>query len=260
MKVYSLLLLSIMSCATATSFAANPQSSRLDKILAEKKITVCTPGDYKPFSLKKDNSEFKGLDIDLIKAVAADLGAEITFVKSSWPTLIEDFTQKCDVGVGGISVTLERQKSVFFSTAYMVNGKAPITLCENKDKYQSIKDIDKPNVTVIENPGGSNERFARENFQQAKIVIFPDNTKIFEQIIQGEADVMISESVETIAQSRAHDRVLCAINPDKPLKYGEMGWLLPQGDTVFKAWIDQWFHLAKKTGKYDNIVTPWLSK
>jgi len=43
-----------------------------------------------------------------------------------------------------------------------------------------VADIDKPGVTVIENPGGSNERFARGAFKQAKIVIFNDNTKIFD--------------------------------------------------------------------------------
>jgi len=32
---------------------------------------------------------------------------------------------------------------------------------------------------------------------------------------------------------------LCAINPGQPLQYGEMGYLLPQGDIVFKAFVDQ---------------------
>src|SRR6202171_3420728 len=98
---------------------------------------------------------------------------------------MKDFVEKCDVGVGGISVTLDRQKSAFFSSAYMINGKAPITKCENVARFQSVVDIDKPGVTVIENPGGSNERFARANFKQAKIVIFNDNTTIFDEILKG---------------------------------------------------------------------------
>ena len=72
-----------------------------------------------------------------------------------------DFIEKCDVAVGGISVTVDRQKTAFFSSPYMVNGKAPITKCENVERFQTVADIDQPNVTVIENPGGSNERFAR---------------------------------------------------------------------------------------------------
>jgi cyclohexadienyl dehydratase len=232
-------------------------ASRLDTVQKLGRLRVCTPGDYKPFSLARADGGFEGLDVDLVQSAAKALGARVEFVKSAWPTLMKDFVEKCDVAVGGISVTLERQKTAFFSAPYMVNGKAPITRCENVAKFQSVADIDKPTVTVIENPGGSNERFARANFRTAKIVIFDDNTTIFDEILQGRADVMISESVETLAQQKARPG-LCAVNPDKPLQYGEMAWLLPRGDAAFKAWMDQWLHLAKATGEYDAVLARWV--
>jgi cyclohexadienyl dehydratase len=205
----------------------------------------------------KTEGSFEGLDVDLVQSAAKALGVEASFVKTAWPNLMKDFIDKCDVAVGGISVTLDRQKTAFFTSPYMINGKAPITKCENVSKFQSVADIDKPSVTVIENPGGSNEKFARANFKQARIVIHNDNTTIFDEILKGNADVMISESVETIVQSKVKPG-LCAVNPDKPLQYGEMAWLLPQGDASFKAWFDQWLHLAKATGEYDRITSKWL--
>jgi cyclohexadienyl dehydratase len=250
------LFISILFAATFVS-AQDISVSRLDSVQSQGKMRVCTPGDYKPFSLQRADGGFEGLDIDLIQAAAKALGVETEIVKSSWKTLMSDFIEKCDVGVGGISVTVDRQKTAFFTSPYMVNGKAPITKCENVAKFQTVEDIDKPNVTVIENPGGSNERFARANFKQAKIVIYDDNTTIFDEILKGNADVMISESLETIVQQKLRPG-LCAVNPDKPLQYGEMAWLLPRGDVEFKAWIDQWLHLAKATGEYDKIVANWL--
>jgi cyclohexadienyl dehydratase len=237
--------------------AAQTGPSRLDDVVKRGTLRVCTPGDYKPFSFAKPDGAFEGLDIDLVHASAKALGVEVEMVKSGWPTLMKDFLEKCDVAVGGISVTLDRQKTAFFTAPYMVNGKAPITRCKNVARFQSVADIDKPNVTVIENPGGSNERFARANFKQAKIVIFNDNVTIFDEILKGNADVMISESVETILQQKLRPG-LCAVNPDKPLQYGEMAWLLPRGDAAMKAWVDQWFHLAKATGDYDRITGKWL--
>ena len=139
----------------------------------------------------------------------------------------------------------------------MVNGKAPITRCENVAKFQTVAAIDKPEVTVIENPGGSNERFARANFKQAKIVIYNDNTTIFDEVLNGHADVMISESVETLTQEKLRPG-LCAVNPNNPLQAGDMAWLLPRGDAVFKAWIDQWLHLSKASGDYERVVARWL--
>ncbi len=241
----------------AASALAQDATSRLDAVQKSGKLRVCTPGDYKPFSLQRTDNGFEGIDVDMVQSAAKALGVEAEFVKSAWPTLMKDFIEKCDVGVGGISVTLDRQKTAFFSMPYMVNGKAPITKCANAQKFQTIADIDKPDVRVIENPGGSNERFARASFKQAKIIIFNDNTTIFDEILNGNADVMISESVETLVQQKLRPG-LCAVNPDKPLQYGEMAWLLPRGDTAFKAWIDQWLHLAKQTGDYDKVVARWL--
>jgi cyclohexadienyl dehydratase len=253
-RLTPLFLLALVPFATAL---AQTGPSRLDDIVKASKLRVCTPGDYKPFSLQRPDGGYEGLDIDLVQASAKALGVEVEMVKTAWPTLMKDFVDKCDVAVGGISVTLDRQKAAFFTAPYMVNGKAPITKCENVAKFQTVADIDKPGVTVIENPGGSNERFARANLKQAKIVIFNDNTTIFDEILKGNADVMISESVETIVQAKAKPG-LCAVNPDKPLQYGEMAWLLPRGDAAFKAWMDQWFHLAKASGEYDRITGKWL--
>lgn len=244
-------------CLPAGLASAQSAPSRLDDIVKSGKLRVCTPGDYKPFSFLRSDGAYEGLDIDLVQASAKSLGVEVEMVKTAWPTLMKDFVDKCDVAVGGISVTLDRQKAAFFTVPYMVNGKAPITKCENVAKFQALPDIDKPGVTVIENPGGSNERFARGNFKQAKIVIFNDNTTIFDEILKGNADVMISESVEAIVQQKLRPG-LCAVNPDKPLQYGEMAWLLPRGDVTMKAWVDQWFHLAKASGDYARITGKWL--
>ncbi len=234
-----------------------PSTTRLDTAQKQGRLRICTPGDYKPFAVQRADGGFEGLDIDLVQAAAKSLGIETELVKTSWSTLMKDFVEKCDVAVGGISVSTDRQKSAFFTAPYMVNGKAPITKCENVARFQTVADIDKPDVTVVENPGGSNERFARANFKHAKIVIYNDNTTIFDEILKGNADVMISESVETKVQQKLRPG-LCAVNPDQPLQYGEMAWLLPRGDMVFKAWMDQWLHLAKASGEYDRIVARWI--
>ena len=247
----------VAALAASSAFAQTPSGSRLDEVIKAGRLKVCSPGDYKPFSFQKPDGGFEGLDIDLVNAAARSLGIEVEMVKTAWPKLMQDFTEKCDVAVGGISVSTDRAKTAFFTTAYMVNGKAPITKCENVGKFQTVADIDKPDVTVIENPGGSNERFARANFKNAKIVIFPDNVTIFDEILKGNADVMISESVETILQQKLRPG-LCAVNPEKPLQYGEMAWLLPRGDSAMKGWFDTWLHLAKASGSYDTIAQKWL--
>jgi cyclohexadienyl dehydratase len=232
--------------------------SQLDAVQQRGALAVCTTGDYKPFTFKAGPDAYEGIDIELAKSLARALGVEAKFVQTKWADLMADFTSgKCDVAMGGISVTLDRQKRAFFSAPYLVNGKAPIARCADKQKFQSVADIDRPEVTVIVNPGGTNERFVRQNLKQARIEVYPDNVTIFDQVLQGKADLMVAESIETKVQEKLRPG-LCAINPDQPLQYGEMGYLLPRGDVVFKAFVDQWLHLAKASGEFQRIFDQFV--
>jgi cyclohexadienyl dehydratase len=235
------------------------QASTIDDVIQSKTLRVCTPGDYKPFSFALTDGTYEGLDIDLMKSLADSLGAKVEFVKTTWANMLGDFTGgKCDVAVGGISVTLERQKKVSFSTAYMVNGKTPLVRCADVKRFQSVADIDKPEVKVIANPGGSNERFARANFKTAKLSIHNDNLGIFDEVLKGNADVFVTESAEALVQQRLRPG-LCAVNPDKPLQYGEMAYMLPRGDVLTKEYVDQWLHLIKANGDYQRMASRWLN-
>lgn len=249
----------LLTALTLGLLAAGAQAdtSRLDDVMKSGKLRVCSPGDYKPFSYAKPDGSFEGIDIDLMQSAAKALGVEVVMVKSTWPTLMNDYLEKCDIAVGGISVSTERAKKVNFTQAYMVNGKAPITKCENVGKFQTVADLNKPTTTVITNPGGSNERFVRANLPQAKVVVFNDNVTIFDEILKGNADVMISESVETMVQQKLRPG-LCAVNPEKPLQYGEMAYMLPRGDSSMKNWFDTWLHLEKASGAYAKVSDKWL--
>lgn len=241
------------------AFAATAPDSALDRIQQTRVLRACTPGDYRPFSHATATGDgFEGLDIDLARELAGSLGARLELVPTRWASLLPDFVAgKCDIGIGGISVTLERQKQAFFSQAYMVNGKTPVARCEHAARFASIEAIDRPEVRVVANPGGSNERFARASFPQAQLRIHRDNLSIFDEVLSGRADVFVTETAEALVQQKLKPG-LCAVNPAQPLEYGEMAWLLPRGDGVMKAYVDQWLHLARESGQYRRIAARWL--
>ncbi len=239
--------------------AVQAQAGAVDDVIKAGVLKVCTPGDYRPFSFAVSDGVYEGLDIDLMQSLAASLGVKVEYVKTTWANMMPDFVAgKCDIAVGGISVTLERQKQASFSMPYMVNGKTPLVRCADVKRFQTIADIDKPDVRVVANVGGSNERFARANFKNAQLTIHPNNITIFEEVLNGKADVFVTESAETLVQQRLRPG-LCGVNPDKPLQYGEMAYLLPRGDVVTKEYVDQWLHLIKANGEYQRVVGRWLN-
>jgi cyclohexadienyl dehydratase len=267
MKLPNTTRIGLLTCAAAVAMcvstahaqsAAAAVGSTLDAVISKGVLRACTPGDYKPFSFLRPDGNYEGIDIDLAQSLAEAMGAKLEIVKTSWSNMLGDFTSgKCDIAIGGISVSLDRQKKAFFSAPYMINGKTPIARCEDAARFQSVADIDKVSVRVIVNPGGSNERFARANFKSATLIVHPDNLTIFDEILAKHADVFVTEAAEALTQQKLKPG-LCAVNPDKPLQYGEMAYLLPRNDEVMKSFVDQWLHLAKATGQYQQTVDKWL--
>jgi cyclohexadienyl dehydratase len=231
--------------------------SRLDDILARHTLRVCTTGDYKPYSFLRPDGQFEGIDIDLAESLAKSLGAKAEYVKTSWSNLMNDFVAKCDIAVGGVSTTLERQKRAFFTAPYMEDGKTPIVRCDDVDKYQTVAQIDQPNVRTIVNPGGTNERFAKQFFPHSQLIEYPDNVTIFKQILEGKADVMVTDASETLLQQKLNPG-LCSVHPDKPFQFGEKAYLLPRGDVPFQQYVDQWLHLARSSGEFQAVYDKWL--
>jgi cyclohexadienyl dehydratase len=159
--------------------------------------------------------------------------------------------------MGGVSVTLDRQKIGFFSEPYMRDGKTPIARCSDQAKYQTLADIDRSGVTVIANPGGTNERFDRARLRAADILIYPDNLTIFDQLAAGRANLMITDASEARFQAKMHSGVLCAIHPDQPFDFAEKAYWMPP-DPALKAFVDQWLHLAKEDGEFNALYDKWF--
>jgi len=160
--------------AAAIAAPAFAEGSRLDAILESHALRVGTTGDYRPFTaLDKKSGEYFGFDIDMARSLAQALGVQIEFVPTTWSNLAKDLAGGVfDIAMGGVSVTLDRQRKGFFSAPYMRDGKTPIARCADEEKFQTLSEIDRPGVKVIANPGGTNERFDRARLHAAEIVIY----------------------------------------------------------------------------------------
>lgn len=98
---------------------------------------------------------------------------------TTWPTLAAD-TQagKFDIALCGISRNYNRARTMAMSDAYGEGIFGKTILCRAKDanRFQSLADIDRPEVRVMINPGGTNEKFAHANLKQAKIIVYNSKT------------------------------------------------------------------------------------
>ncbi len=245
--------------AAAQAPAVAREPAGLDAILARGVLRVGLTGDYRPFSFRDPgNGTFSGLDVDMSRSLANGMGVRLEIVPTTWGGLTDDLTAgKFDVAMGGVTITLARLKTAFFSAPVMRSGKTPIARCVDQDKYQTLAQIDRPGVTVITNPGGTNESFDRAALRSAKILVFPDNTTIFDQLARGGADLMITDGVEARLQHKLHPD-LCAIHPDVPFTTAEIGYMLPR-DVPLKFFVDAWLHDLDISGAHAKLMAKWLN-
>ncbi|GHD05378.1 transporter substrate-binding domain-containing protein [Zhihengliuella salsuginis] len=221
-------------------------------------LTVCTTGDYRPFTyLDPESGEYEGIDITMVEDLAERLGVEVEYVQTTWKDLMPDFLANYDIGVGGISVSLERAEQAFYTEATLDEGKTPITLCENVEKYDTIEEINQPGVRSITPIGGTNEKFADEHYPDGEIIRFEDNNTIFDEIIAGRADVMTTDASETMWVANEEPE-LCAVHPDEPFNFSQKAYLLPLGDEVFQEYVNQWLNMAENDGTFDTAKEPWF--
>lgn len=241
------------------ALAALEAAPRLDEVRQRGVLRVGTTGDYPPFSYRANaTSPFLGLDIELAGRLAASLGVKLELVPTSWPTLLADFTaERFDVAMGGVSITDERRKVATFSLPYLRDGKTPIARCADAARFQTLAQIDRPGVRVIVNPGGTNERFARAHLTAASLLVFRDNTAIFDEIVAGRADVMITDAIEARLQQRLRPQ-LCALHPEEPFNVSEKAYLLPP-DADFKAAVDAWLQPLLAGPELGRLLEKWLS-
>lgn len=226
------------------------QGASLARIRAVGVLRIGTTGDYAPFSTDA-GSVLAGVDVAGGIELAQALGVRARFVRTSWPTLLADLhAGRFDLAMGGISVTPERAAQATFSRPYHHGGKTPIVRCGSEQRFDTLAEIDRPGVRAVVNPGGTNERFARERLSHAQLRVHADNRTIFEEILAGRADVMVTDDVEVELQTHRHPG-LCRATA-ATFTTSDKAVLLPRepapGLESLTAEVDHWLQVQLDSG------------
>lgn len=242
---------SFCSCSAnednATEIVNQPTISRIQE---RGTLLAGTTGDYRPLSFREDDGTYWGFGIEVAGEIAKRLGVGLQFVPTSWPTLSADVQadpQTFDLAIGGITITDARRETMLMSDGYLANGKTILCRAEDADRYKSLADIDKPEVRVMVNPGGLNEKFANANLTHAAIIVHQKNEEIPTLIAEGEADVMITEITEAPYYVQTDPR-LAAPLLNEPFTHGEIGVLMRKGQEDLLQLVNDIIRQMKSDG------------
>jgi len=208
-SIFKVIIVGMLACYSINAIAA-------------KILRVGTTADYPPVTyIDTQTGQYRGTAIKLIENFAHNQGYKIVFVKTTWPTLSRDLlAHRFDIAIGGISKTTQRAKLFLLSLPIGYSEKVPLVRCNEVSKFQTLSDINQPQVTVVENAGGTNASFARSMLPNAHIVIVHNNELPFRYLLQGKADVMITDLTEALYRQEIMPG-LCAVEsqhfPNNPV-------------------------------------------
>ena len=247
------------AAAETVNSGNTPEADRLSEIKKRGVLLVGATGDYRPMSYKEpDTGEYWGFDADLAEDLADSLGVDLQYVPTSWPTLMDDtLAGKFDLAACGITITDARKEQALMSEGYLVNGKTIICRSEDAAKYTDLESINKPEVRVMVNPGGLNEKFARENLPDVTLIVHDVNQDIPGLIAEGAADIMITEIMEA-GYYVGQDERLAAPLINEPFTHGELGVLMPKGSEDLLEYVNAFLEEEKRSGRLDDLADEYI--
>lgn len=241
---------SLASCTANDDNAIVVNKPTIARIQERGTILIGTTGDYRPLSFREEDGKYWGFGIEVAGVIADRLGVGIEFVQTSWPTLSADVQaepQTFDLAIGGITITDARRETMLMSDGYLANGKTILCRASEAERYKSLADIDNPEVRVMVNPGGQNEKFANANLAHATIIVHQKNEEIPSLIAEGEADVMITEITEAPYYIKVDTR-LAAPLLNEPFTHGEIGVLMRKGQDDLLQLVNDVIRQMKSDG------------
>lgn len=248
-KSLATVVVSFAAAAAALSPAAAQQTnSHLYEVTKAGKLRVCQYPLYYSISFRNPaTGEIEGIDADLAKELAKELGTELEIVESSFGTFIADLqANKCDIGMFGIGATLKRAQAVDFTQPYLVSGLYAVTRKEGK--VQTWSDIDQPGRRVAVTLGSYIEPFMRNYLKQAELIVVAPPATREAELVANRVDVIMTDFPTAVKVTDEFDWAR-SIEPDEKLLLTPYAYVVPQGDQIWLNYVNLFIDTIKRDGR-----------
>jgi len=254
MKFFKIAATAVVLATSAV--AANAQSS-LNEILSSGVLKVGTTGDWNPMTMRDvATNTYEGYDIDVMTALAADLGVEVEFVPTDWKTLVSGVTSGQYHITGSASVSPSRAKAAGYSNSYFSLVTVPLMLKSNMDNFDSWESLNMEGVSVAATLGTTQETQVKQFFPNAEHRIVEAPARDFQEVLSGRADASITSNVEANKLVAQYDQLMIV-----PVEAGRaptpVAMLLPQADQVWINYINTWITLKQEQGFFEELGNKW---
>ncbi len=227
---------------------AQTVQSHLIEVTKSKKLKVCQYPQYYSISFRNPKTgQIEGIDADLARELAKELGAELEIVESSFGTFIADLqANKCDIGMFALGASLKRAQAVEFSKPYLITNVYGVT--RKGGQIKSWADVDKKGVRAAVSLGSFIEPFMKSYLKNAELIsVAPPNTREAE-LGAGRVDIIMTDYPTAIKVTDEFDWAQ-TILPDEKLAITPYAYAVAQGDQIWLNYINLFIDTIKLDGR-----------
>ena len=153
-------------------------------------LRIATEGAYPPFNSVDANGQLVGFDVDIAKALCAEMKANCEIVAQDWDGIIPALVaNKYDAIIASMSITDERKQSIDFTNKYYSNYLAVIA---PSGGVTGPSDINRKTVGAQRSTLAS--QWAEDQLMgRASIKLYDTQTAAYADLQAGRLDAMVSD-------------------------------------------------------------------
>lgn len=222
--------------------------SPLAALAQDEALRIATEGAYPPFNMVNADGELIGFDVDIAKALCAEMDRECEIVAQDWDGIIPGLVQgKYDAIVASMSITDERKEMIDFTDPYYSNYLGLVVAADSNVSSRELEyeTLGAQRATVA-------AQWAEDNFgRRADIKLYDTQTAAYGDLVAGRVDVLVSDYLP--AADWLKDNEDFAFLGDKIDIDDKIGIGVRQDETELKEQLNAALAAILENGTYEEI-------
>lgn len=218
--------------------------------------TVVSDTSFVPFEFKEDG-EYVGFDIDLIYAIAEEVGFEIDFKTTNFDGIIPGLqTGSFDIALAGIGITEKRAKKIDYSDPYYESGLY-IGVSSDNDEINGMEDLE--GKTIATRLGSTSASYINENIEGAEANQYEQLDQAYLAVENGSVDAILYDApnVAYYIQTKGEDSLKIVGDLYEAEDYGIA---FSKGQDKLVEEVNKALKTMKENGTYDEIYEKWFGE
>ncbi len=237
----------------ARTFDAGTTMARLQR---EGEITIGVKYDVAPFGFKNPRSgEIEGFDVDIGKAIAAELGVKPKFIEAISDNRIpflKDGT--ADLILSTMTINAERDEEIDFSDPYFI-ARGRILVKKSETSINGVGDLAGKEVCTV--LGSTYEDTLKKQAPKAKRRLVDTYSECLELIQNGAVAAESTDDVILTGHIIQDDSLKLV---GEPLTTEPYGAGIKEGDSAFQTFVNEVLTKFKDDGRWATTYQKWVGR